>query len=264
MTGATPAMPRRFRPSLRAPCLAAGVALAAAAAPAQSTVSNLLAAYSAVDRVECDVRRDTEAGTRRGRMLSRVSFVRPDRLHVENVVPLRRRIVSDGTNFYSYVDGDPMGFMRPVARLDEAMRQGLLAVPGTAMEHLLRLQGRPETNLPPAPGFARCVRILGPAPQAVLALDDHGRLARLEILAGTNAAEAVASWDYSGFIEAAPGAWIPTVHRAVLQMGSAGAARETARFENYRVGVTIDPARFDASQFFPRVKFTNSLEAIYR
>ncbi len=264
MTGATPAMPRRPRPSPRAPCLAAALALAAAAAPAQSTVSNLIASYAAVDRVECDVRRDTEAGTRRGRMLSRVSYARPDRLHVENVAPLRRRIVSDGTNFFSHVDGDSMGFMRPVALLDEAMRQGLLAVPGTAMEHLLRLQGRPETNLPPAPGFARCVRILGPPPQAVLAFDGDGRLARLEILAGTNATEVVAAWDYSAFIQAAPGAWVPTVHRAVLQMGPAGAARETARFENYRVGTTIDPARFDPAPFFPGVKFTNSLDAIYR
>jgi hypothetical protein len=233
-------------------------------APAQSTVSNLIASYDAIDLVQCDVRRDTEAGVQHGRKLSRVSFARPDRLHVENVSPLRRRIVSDGTNFFSHVDGDPLGFSRPVADLEESMRMGLRAVPATPMEHLLRLQGRPETNVPAAPGFSRCVRVLGTPPHALLAFDNRDRLVRIEIFAEADAAEAVAAWDYSEFLEAAPGVWIPTVHRAVMQMGAAGAARETARFENYRIGAALDPSLFDPTRHFRSVVFTNSFEAIYK
>lgn len=233
-------------------------------ASAQSTVSNLLAAFDVIERVQCDVRRDTEAGAQRGRMLSRVSFARPDRLHVDNISPLPRRIVCDGTNFFSYVEGDPMGFSRPVSELIEGMLHGLRALPGTPMEHLLRLQGRPETNLPPSPGFSRCVRILGPAPQATLAFDAAGRLARLELFDSANASQPMAVWDYAAFIEAAPGVWIPTVHKAVMQMGAGGGARETSRFENYRVGATLDPALFDPARHFRSVVFTNSFEAIYK
>lgn len=244
------------------------VAIVATGAPslpaaAQSTVSNLLAAFDVVDRVQCDVRRDTEAGARRGRMLSRVSFAKPDRLHVDNISPLPRRIVCDGTNFFSYVEGDPTGFSRPVPALDPDMLFGLRALPGTPMEHLLRLQGRPETNLPPAPGFTRCVRILGPPPQATLAFDAQGRLARLEIFDDPNSSQPMAVWDYSGFIEPAPGVWIPTLHKAVMRIGSGG-ARETSRFENYRVGATLDPSLFDPARHFRTVVFTNSFDAIYK
>ncbi|MBU4460237.1 MAG: hypothetical protein KJ579_06700 [Verrucomicrobia bacterium] len=239
------------------------VGLTPSPAAAQSTVSNLLAAFDVVDRVQCDVRRDTEAGARRGRMLSRVSFAKPDRLHVDNISPLPRRIVCDGTNFFSYVEGDPTGFSRPVAELDPAMLFGLHALPGTPMEHLLRLQGRPETNLPPVPGFTRRVRILGPAPQATLAFDAQGRLARLEIYDDPNSSQPMAVWDYAGFIEPAPGVWIPTLHKAVMRM-KGGGARETSRFENYRVGATLDPSLFDPARHFRDVVFTNSFDAIYK
>lgn len=254
----------RPRSLLSVPLVASAAALVAAAASAQSTVSNLLASCAAVDRVHCDVRRDSEAGAQRGRKLSRVTYERPDRLHVENFSPLARHIVCDGTNFFSHVEGDRMGFSRPVRELDETMLLGLRAVPGTAMEHLLRLQGRPETNLPPAPGFARCVRILGPSPQAVLAFDTRDRLTRIEVFAGPDATEAVAVWDYSEFLEAAPGVWIPTLHRAVMQMGPGGAVRETSRFENYRIGGTIAPGTFDPAAYFGTVVFTNSFDAIYK
>lgn len=231
---------------------------------AQSTVSNLIAAFDVIDRVQCDVRRDTEAGVQRGRMLSRVSFARPDRLHVDNISPLPRRIVCDGTNFFSYVEGDPTGFSRPVSALDPSMLFGLRALPGTPMEHLLRLQGRPETNLPPAPGFSRCVRILGPAPQATLAFDIQGRLVRFEIFDDPASSQPMAVWDYAGFIEPAPGVWIPTLHKAVMHMGGGGGARETSRFENYRVGATLDPSLFDPARHFRSVMFTNSFDAIYK
>lgn len=248
-----------------AAALAGTAWLVPAVSPAQSTVSNLLAGYATIDRVQCDVRRDSEAGVQRGRMLSRVSFARPDRLHVENASPIVRRIVCDGTNFHSYVEGDPLGFARPVAELTESMLFGLRAVPGTPMEHLLRLQGRPETNLPPTAGAARCVGIQGPAPHAILAFDDRDRLIRVEIFPHAGVTNTAASWDYSGFIEAAPGVWIPTVHKAVMQMGeNGGTARETARFENYRIGAAIAPALFEAPRHFPGVTFTNTFEAIYK
>ena len=243
--------------------VAMGVATAAAAS-AQSTVSNLLAGYETVDCVQCDVRRDTESGLQHSRKLSRVAFERPDRLHVENFAPLARKIVCDGTNFFSYVDGDPMGFSRPVAELDEPMLMGLRAVPGTPMEHLLRLQNRPETHVPPKPGFSRCVRIVGPPPQALLAFDDRNRLVRIEIYDHADATNAVASWDYAEFLEPAPGVWIPTVHRAVLQVENGSPVRETARFENYRIGDRLDPTLFDPARHFRSVTFTNSFDAIYK
>ena len=88
---------------------------------AETVAEQLIAGYERVQSVSCEIRRDMETSARKMRWLSRVYFQRPDRLHVDNSAPLPRRIVADGTNFFSYAEGDRKGFSRPIAQLDTDM-----------------------------------------------------------------------------------------------------------------------------------------------
>ena len=88
----------------------------------ETVLARVLKPYDAVQSLSCEIRRDTPLPDGQTmRMLSRVYYQRPDRLHVENFSPVKRRIVSDGTVFRSYTEGAPQGFSRPVAELNEEM-----------------------------------------------------------------------------------------------------------------------------------------------
>ena len=128
-------------------CVIAVIAMLSNEAPAQTLAERILAGYDSIRSVSCEIRKDSEAGARKMRMLSRVYYEKPDRLHVDQPAPIPRRIVADGKTFYSYIDGDPKGFSRAIEKLNEEMLINLRKVPGTAMEHLMKLKGIVETNL---------------------------------------------------------------------------------------------------------------------
>ena len=239
--------------------------LVSTATEAATVAEQLLAGYERIESVSCDVRKDTEASAAsaaRGRVLSRVYYRRPDRLHVDNHQPLKRTIVADGTNFFSYVAGDPKGFSRPVNRLESEMLIGLRKVPGSAMDHLLRLRGIAETNLPPAPdlpvrrGYATTNLF------AVLSLDATGRLARVELFADSSMADCRARCDYSRFVEAAPDVWLAALHQSTARMGGAE-FRETSRFDNLVVNRPMAPTLFNPALFFKDVRFEDSFDKMY-
>ena len=63
--------------------------LAAGAARGESVLERVLKSYDAVQTLSCEIRRDTPLPDGQTlRMLSRVYFQRPDRLHVENSSPV--------------------------------------------------------------------------------------------------------------------------------------------------------------------------------
>jgi len=69
--------------------LLTGFALGAAPLLSAATLAErLLTSYDAVQTLTCEIRRDTEAGGKRVRFLSRIAYARPDRLNVENVEPV--------------------------------------------------------------------------------------------------------------------------------------------------------------------------------
>ena len=107
--------------------------LAAGAARGETVRERLLRSYDAIQSLSCEIRRDMPLPDGQTvRMLSRVYYQRPDRLHVENFSPVKRRIVSDGAVFRSYAEGAPQGFSRPVSELNEEMLRNLRSVPGSA------------------------------------------------------------------------------------------------------------------------------------
>jgi hypothetical protein len=196
------------------------------------------------------------------RTLSRVFYQKPDCLHVDNVTPLKRRIIADGTNFHSYVEGDPKGFSRPVAKLDEDMLISLRKVPGTAMDHLLRLKQATETNLAGTAEFPVRTGYSTPKAFVALSLDTTGRLARIEFYADPDMRNKTAQCDYSLFQEVLPTVWIPCLHRTVLNLGGVE-SRETSRFLNLSVNKPVSQGLFNPRLFFKDVEFVASFEEMY-
>jgi hypothetical protein len=235
----------------------------AGSARAETLAEKLCAQYGAIKTLQCQLRRDAEAAGGSLRKLSRIYFQRTDKLHVDNIAPLKRRIVSDGELFQSYITGDPKGFSQPVAQLDRDMLIALRQVPGTAMDHLLRLTGLTETNLPPVEDFpVRRGYDMGKN-FVVLALDASNRLARVEFYATAAQQQRAARWDYSQFQEVSPGVVIPCLHQALITIGGAE-SRETVHVDNLVVNQPIPANLFQPALFFKGVQFVDKFEDIYR
>ena len=231
-------------------------------ASAQTLAERILASYDSVRSVSCEIRKDSEAGGKTMRMLSRVYYEKPDRLHVDQPAPIPRRIVADGKTFYSYIEGDPKGFSRPIEKLDEEMLTNLRKVPGTAMDHLLKLKGIAETNLEPTAEFTERKGYDTGRLFVVLSLDATGRLARIEYFSSPAMKETTLRCDYSDFQQVAGGLWMPCLHRSVLNLGGVE-TKETSRIDNLSVNQPIPPNLFVAGPFFKGVEFIDDFSKIY-
>lgn len=245
--------------------LACGVLTAGTEAAEPATLADrLVAAYDGVQSVTCDVRREEESPNgKRIPTLSRVYYQKPDRLHVDMTSPIRRRIVADGERFHSYVEGDPMGFSRPVEALDEEMRISLRKIPGTGLEHLMRLHGVREIPLEPEPGWPVRAGYDTGKVYAELRVDEKGRLGRVDLFSGSDRKKPRVIILFKDFVEGAPGAWFAKTHETVVELDGVR-SRETARFDNLRVNGTIPPVLFVAAPYFKGVEFADTFEAIYR
>ena len=203
-------------------CVIAVIAMLSHRASAQTLAERILASYDPVQSVSCEIRKDSEAGAGKMRMLSRVYYEKPDRLHVDQPAPIPRRIVADGKTFYSYIDGDPKGFSRPIEKLNEEMLINLRKVPGTAMDHLMKLKGIAETNLEATAEFPERKGYDAGKLFVVLSMDTTGRLARIEYFSSPAMKEKTLQCDYSDFQQVAGGAWIPCLHQGILKSRGSG------------------------------------------
>lgn len=247
----------------RAISLLALVLALACPAHAQSMVEGLLASYDAVTTVVCQVRKETTSPAGSVRTLSRVYYAKPDRLHVENVSPVKRRIVCDGRTFYSFIEGDPKGFSRAVADLDQEMLFQLRKVPGTGMDHLFRLRGMQEQRLEPTEDFPERVLFHEGRQWIVLSLDSEGRLALIEFFDDAERSHKTAEYRFDQFKEVAPGIWIPLLHQAWLDTGGV-VTRETTRLDHIEINTPIAENLFVPGLYFKNVEFVDSFQKIYK
>ncbi len=229
---------------------------------ANTLVDQLIAGYESLQSVSCEVRRDAESSGKQIRSLSRVFFQKPDKLHVDNVTPLPRRIIADGITFFSYVDGDPKGYSRPISKLENDMLISLRKIPASAMDHLLRMRGLVETNLPSTSAFPVRKGYDTGKMFAVLSLDSSNRLARIEMFTTSDLKQAIARTDFSNFIEAAPGIWLARLHQSTMWMGGAE-SKETTRFDHLTINQPISQELFKASLYFKDVDFVPSFDLMY-
>ncbi len=252
-------MPHYLKSLTLAAALGCGSAIACAA---ESVVDQLLTGYESLQSVSCEVRRTTDSASTKVLALSRVFFQKPDKLHVDNVTPLPRRIVADGITFFSYIEGDEKGFSRPVNKLDTDMLISLRKVPATAMDHLLRLRGITETNLPGSLTYPVRKGYDTGKLFAVLSLDQSNRLARMEFFTASNQSQPISRVEYSNFVEATPGIWLPRLHHATHWLGGVE-TKETVRFDNLSINQPIPQNLFIAANYFKKINFVPTFEQMY-
>jgi hypothetical protein len=234
----------------------------AGAARGETVRERILKPYDAVQSLSCDIRRDTplpDGNTLR--MLSRVYYQRPDRLHVENFSPVKRRIVSDGEVFRSFTEGAPKGFSRPVAELNEEMLRNLRMVPGSAANLIAVLADAAEVPLEPTPEHPVRAGYDNGKSFAVLSLDAAGRLARFELFSSPAMTDVQTRTDFSAFQEILPGVWIAGLQQSRITVQ--GLERtETTRVDNLVANGEIPAALFEGAAFFPGVEFVDAFEKI--
>lgn len=230
---------------------------------AETRVDQLIVSYDSVKSVTCEVRKETEAkGGPKVRMLSRVHYEKEDKLHVETFSPIRRRIIANGKTLYSFIDGDPKGYKKPVEELDREWQISLRKVPGTPMDHLLRLKGVEEFELPAEKPFKSRFGYKVPNRYVVLCLDDLDRLARIEFYESENMADKAGTFDYSDYEELVPGAWFPMLVEGELEIGGV-TTTETTHIFNLHVNEPIAPDIFKAGNYFEEVEFASDFKDIY-
>ena len=155
----------------------------------------------------------------------------------------------------------PKGFSCPLARLEGEWSIMQKSVPGSAMEHLLRLQGVPETPLdgvsgyPVRRGYAR-ERVF-----VVLACDAEGRLARIEFYKTPDMKNLTALVEYSDFRKVTDTCWLAGLQQGTAYFG-ANMVRETRRFDNLVINKPIAAGLFDAAAFFPKVDFVDDFSKL--
>ena len=225
-------------------------------------VDRFLEAYGSIKTVSWKIRRSVKTPDGKTRYLSRVYYGHGGRLHVDNITPLKRRIVSDGSRFYSYVRVIQRAIPGPFRSFRATWPCHSRKVPGTAMDHLLRLEGAPEQDIPPAPPFT--LRKGYPAGKqfVVLCMDDARRLAGIDFYKTPAMRERTATYRYSKFREVLPGTWIPLLHEGEVTLNGT-LCTETVHVDQVEVNTPVAESLFVAAPFFKKVEFVDDFAKMY-
>jgi len=229
---------------------------------AGTVAEDLYRRFTALESVACEIRKTTRFENRMTRLLSRVYYQRPRRIHVENAAPSQRRIISDGERLYYHEQGNPRGFSQAISDLSGEWLKAIDNVPATPTEHLIKLKGIPEQALPDGPdGERRVGYAAGDELFVVLALDRPGRLTSIAFYTSATMEQLSAVYRYDGFEEVAPGCWIPLRHRGEIHLPDGTTVEETSRITNLSVNEPIAPALFNPAGFFDGVEFVDTYGA---
>ncbi|MEE9368311.1 MAG: hypothetical protein V3V05_05545 [Pontiella sp.] len=233
-------------------------------AQAGTEVDRLLAEYEKIETVTCKIRRTKKGAAGKMTFLSRVYFTNQNKLHAEKLTPVKQRTIVDGTTLYQYTEGsNNKGFSRPVSELSEQMKISLQLVPGTAMEHLLRLKGKEETSLPATKESAKRVGIQADTNYVVLLFDTNDHLTGVDFFKTGVMENKYADYNYSNFSEVTPGVWVPFLHEAMINYPEAQFT-ETVKIDRYVTNKPIAESLFIPSNFFDKnIDFVDDFAKIF-
>ena len=212
--------------------------------------------YQNIKTITCEIRKTTKSSKLTTRMLSRVFYKNPDHIHVDIISPLKRTIIADGKNLYHHNEGASKGFSRPISELDETWLASLKNIPGTPMEHLLRLRNTPETSIPSTEEFPVRKGFQKENLFAVLSCDNLGRLISIEFFKSSDMKEKTGIYTYSEFTKIDDDCYVPCLHKGVLFMPDGEEVSETRVITNFEANKPIPDKMFDPSLFFKNIEFT--------
>jgi outer membrane lipoprotein-sorting protein len=245
-----------FRAAYATCIFAAAITASSASCMAQEiNIDALLKDYQSLESVSCSVRKTSKAGGQTVLMLSRVHFKRGGFIHVENVSPSKRRIIADGEKLYYHAANASKGFSKPVAELDDDWTSSLITVPGSPVDHLVKMKsmkpGEQKKN-----GDLRVKAFHGDKNHVVLTMDSKGRILSLEFFKNADLKERYASYKYSDFIEAGS-TWLALKHEAEIMFPDGSKATEAKQFDNLSVNSALPDKLFDHSLFMQDLEFTS-------
>jgi len=241
---------------LLCPCLAQD-----SASPASSNLADRICRRyeEAVTSVSCGIRRIGGPAA----VVSRVYYKKPDRVNVENITPSKRRIVADGERLYYYEEGSRRGYSRAINDLTGDWLLSLRNIPGTPMRNILDLRALPEETLEGAGNFPMRRQYKAPQARVVLSCDAAERLLRLEFYRLNEPDTLMARYDYEDYSEAAPGCWIPLVHRTLVRMPDGKEFKETTKVESLTLNEPVSERLFAHGNFFQNIEFTDDFQKTY-
>lgn len=231
----------------------------------QSVAARLCAAYESIDTISCSVRKTSAGGGQTVRMLSRVFYRSPDRLHVDIVSPTRRRVICDGETLYYHDASLPRGFARPVDDLEGPMLASLRNIPGTPMEHLRKLREAQEHDLPPEAGHPDVTRkaYLAGDLYAVLTVDADLKPLAIEFFKSADRSTKTAEARYSRFTRVSDTCWIPCLHKTTVYRPDGTRLEETRRVDTLKVNGPLPDHLFNPELFFDDVDFVDDFQQTY-
>ncbi len=227
-------------------------------------VERLCESYSGIESVSCEIRKTTKSGIRTMRMLSRVHYKKPNRIHVDNVSPAKRTIIADGKRLYYHEAGVARGFSRPISELSETWLKPLHNIPGTPLEHLLPLRGLPAIELPASVDGKIREAYEKDGVYVVLTADDQNRLHQVDFFKSSEMASKTGEYTFAHLQEVEPDCWIPLQHKATLFLPEGEVAVETRRVSNLSVNGSIPDHLFNHELFFRGVEFVDDFQKTYR
>ena len=226
-------------------------------------VDRLLNEYGKIETVTCQIRRTKVGAAGKMKFLSRVYYTNENQLHAEGIAPIKRRTIADGQRLYQYVEGDPKGFSRPIKDLSEQMSISLHLVPGTAMDHLLRLKGTTENVLSATKKQVKRIGIQTDTNYVILQFDAKDRLTGIGFYKTEAMKDLLANYTYSNFNEAVPGAWVPFTHEATVE-NERMSFKETVKVDRFIANAPIAESLFIASSFFDKdIDFVDEFAKIF-
>ncbi len=229
----------------------------------QTLAVKLLDGFKEIRSVSVSVRKDSSiGGIKAPTLLSKVYFVAPDKLYVENISPFRRYIISDGSFFYLAHNDFNKVLKMPLEKLEGEWKLMQETIPGTPMEHLLRLKGVAERVIPDQDGLTCRAYDVKTNLSLVLYCNNAGQLVKMDYYYDNSLSKKKASYEFSQFVEVKAGVWLATLHKAKGYF-SDGEYTETKRFDNILINTEISPSIFEAERYFKGKTFVGNMEEFF-
>ena len=222
----------------------------------------LLQSYEKIATISCEIQKTTK-GDHTVRMLSRVTYKRPNRINVENISPASRRIIVDGKRLYYFQKNGAKGFSKPIEKLNETWMASVKNIPGTPIEHLYKIKDIPEITLSGNKNFAIRVAYKTATTYVVLSCNKPYRLEQITFFKDASMKNKFAQYQYSKFYEKEGAYAIPCLHEGYIILPDGKKIVENRYIHNIKVNIPVNENFFNADLFFKDVEFVDDFSKTF-